>query len=292
MSYKRYTLNSNGLCDESGNQLPYISEISYSPGFNKGSLHTHSFTEIMYVVSGSGYFITERNRYEIKADDMVVINPKAPHTESAGSSGMNILIMGAEGFLMRGEREMQPSSYFIHSFSTTRNDVNVFFQQILHEVKTKDRFYDEICDQLMRCLVLVISRLVHLRISIISPDNGFQDPSLLDECRIVKQYLEEHFSEDITLQTLAELTAANKYSLSHAFKQYMFMPPIQYLIRLRIKEARNLLETSDFTIAQIASYVGFSSQSHFAQTFKKLMQVSPKEYRAMEHSKKTRSDDL
>lgn len=57
------------------------------------------------------------------------------------------------------------------------------------------------------------------------------------------------------------------------------MPPIQYLISIRLKEAQNLLSNSDFSISQISAMCGFSSLSYFGQSFKRATGLSAGEYR-------------
>ena len=60
----------------------------------------------------------------------------------------------------------------------------------------------------------------------------------------MEQYINTHFQEDITLELLSEKAFMNKFYLVHAFKQYKGMSPINYLIHLRIKAAKELLETT------------------------------------------------
>ena len=76
----------------------------------------------------------------------------------------------------------------------------------------------------------------------------------------------------------------NKYHLVHTFSTDYGLSPIQYLISRRIEEGKNLLRTTDYSIAQIASFSGFSSQSYFAQTFQKSMGMSPTQYRRQARS--------
>ena len=71
----------------------------------------------------------------------------------------------------------------------------------------------------------------------------------------------------------------NKYYLVHVFKQYKGVSPINYLISKRVECAKELLETTNYPIAQIAESSGFSSQSYFSQVFKKATNMSPNEYR-------------
>ena len=75
--------------------------------------------------------------------------------------------------------------------------------------------------------------------------------------------------EDITLQTLSDLTYLNKYYLVHAFKNYKGVSPINYLINRRLVEAKHLLATTNYPISKIAASIGFSSQSYFSQFRKK-----------------------
>ena len=110
---------------------------------------------------------------------------------------------------------------------------------------------------------------------------------IIDEihCQNIKEYLDEHFSENITLDTLSEKSGMNKYYLVHSFTKQYLRSPISYLNEKRIDESKKLLENTDYSIAKIAQLIGFSSQSYFSQAFKKKTLMTPNEYR---HSVKRR----
>jgi transcriptional regulator GlxA family with amidase domain len=78
---------------------------------------------------------------------------------------------------------------------------------------------------------------------------------------------------------LAGVGNINKYYLAHTFKQDIGVSPIEYLNQIRIKEAQTLLETTNYTIAEIARFNGFSSQSFFSQAFKREVNQTPSEHR-------------
>ena len=63
------------------------------------------------------------------------------------------------------------------------------------------------------------------------------------------------------------------------FKKYYDVSPIQYLLRIRIEKAKELLEETNQKVGDIASSVGFSAQQRFNDIFKKNLGVSPSEYR-------------
>ena len=103
----------------------------------------------------------------------------------------------------------------------------------------------------------------------------------------MKQYIDLHYQENITLDELSRLTYVNKYYLVHAFKKYIGLSPINYLISKRVEEAKVLLETTNYSVSQISDIVGFSSQSYFSQVFKKTMGTTPFEIRKKKREEKS-----
>ena len=101
------------------------------------------------------------------------------------------------------------------------------------------------------------------------------------ECASVKRYLDSNYSENITLDLLAELSHLNKYYLSHEFTKYYGISPINYLNRKRIEVCKDLLENSDYDISDIAHLTGFSSQSYLSQSFRKYCQMTTGNYRKL-----------
>ncbi len=92
-------------------------------------------------------------------------------------------------------------------------------------------------------------------------------------------YIHEHFAEALTRDALAAHAAFSVRHLDRSFREEMGIPPMTYLNRYRIAQAKRLLETSGKSITDIALAVGFSSSSHFARAFRHETGVSPSEYR-------------
>ena len=72
-----------------------------------------------------------------------------------------------------------------------------------------------------------------------------------------------NYPQDITLDTLAEVSHLNKYYMVHAFTRQFGCSPINYLCEVRIKASKELLATTDYSITEVAQSSGFSSQSYF-----------------------------
>jgi AraC family transcriptional regulator len=95
----------------------------------------------------------------------------------------------------------------------------------------------------------------------------------------VLEYIEAHFKEDISLDTLAKLAGLSSHHFSEVFKTTTGHPPHQFVTERRILYARELLAGTNRPIAEIALDVGFSSHSQLSVAFGKIMGITPLRYR-------------
>lgn len=92
-------------------------------------------------------------------------------------------------------------------------------------------------------------------------------------------YIYNHIHDRITINDLADFTGLSSSYLSRLFKKELGIAVSDYIREKKIEKAQNLLKYSDFSFIEIANYLAFSSQSHFIQTFDKLVGMTPKKYR-------------
>ncbi len=95
----------------------------------------------------------------------------------------------------------------------------------------------------------------------------------------IKQYLDEHFREKITLEELSKLFFIDKYYLTRRFKQYYGTTVNAYLQQLKITHAKHLLRFSEHSIEEIAVECGIDDPNYFARLFKKIEGLAPGEFR-------------
>lgn len=95
----------------------------------------------------------------------------------------------------------------------------------------------------------------------------------------VKEYLDTHFQEKITLDELSSKFYINKFYLSRVFKKEYGVSIMSYVLQNRITKAKQLLRFSDKTLTAIALEVGFPEPYYFSRIFKQLEGISPSEYR-------------
>jgi AraC family transcriptional regulator len=92
-------------------------------------------------------------------------------------------------------------------------------------------------------------------------------------------YIHTHLDRELSLEQMAAVIHISPTYFASLFKQATGISPHQYVIRQRVKRARSLLLKTDLAIADIALQVGFSSQSHLTQQFKRFTGMTPKQSR-------------
>ena len=92
-------------------------------------------------------------------------------------------------------------------------------------------------------------------------------------------YIHTYLNQDLSLAELASVINISPNYFARLFKRAMGISPHQYVIQQRVERAKVMLLTTDLPIAVIALQVGFSSQSHLTQHFKRVIGMTPKQVR-------------
>ena len=100
----------------------------------------------------------------------------------------------------------------------------------------------------------------------------------------VMKYIDQNFTEEISLDKLAAVAGYSKYHFSRIFKKYHNMSTVQYISRKRIKLAERLLVDPELSITEVAMRSGFSSLTTFNRIFKMEKQCTPTEFKKMHNA--------
>ncbi|WP_273545580.1 helix-turn-helix domain-containing protein [Paenibacillus caui] len=103
-------------------------------------------------------------------------------------------------------------------------------------------------------------------------------------------FIKANYSRPITIEELAQTLGLNRKYFAELFKSAAGMPPQQYLSRYRMSKACELLESSELSIKEIAYSVGYTDQLLFSRMFKKIIGMSPSDYRVSEGQTGLRQD--
>ena len=235
--------------------------------------HTHSHTELFYIVGGKGQFLIEDQSFPVDANNLVIINPNVVHTEdSLNSQPLEYIVLGIDGIALATSENSNGQFCILDHFESV--EISSCLRNILREMEQKSTGYEDVCQAFMEILIIRLMRNTALSVH--------EEPQAVSgnrQCAAVRRYIDLHFKESLTLEQLADEAHMNKFYLSHAFKREYGVSPINYMISRRIEESKYLLAETDLSMSQISQLLGFSSLSYFSQVFRRTQTVSPKEYR-------------
>jgi AraC family transcriptional regulator len=103
----------------------------------------------------------------------------------------------------------------------------------------------------------------------------------LDSLKIkqIKDYIEDNIAEELAIAELAALVPMSQFHFARAFKATVGQSPHQYVVKRRMERAKVLLSVTGLPVAEVAYRVGFANQSHFTAQFRKIIGITPKQYR-------------
>ncbi len=273
MSNRKFNLENSAL-PELSFRLLYITSAKYGDDWVSAP-HSHYFTEIFYVTEGSGYMQIETDRILLQANSLIMIGPQVQHTEFSNPlDPLDYYVIGVEGLKITTER---PIEYSVISVSSGHSTIRQCFDNILKEMHNQREGFEEVCQYYLAILTLLIKRKDNISYELVDTQNSSR------ECHKAKQYIEAHYHDKITLDSLSETCNLTKYYLSHKFTELYGKSPMAYLTEVRIRVAKDLLKTTNYSMEEISEAVGFSSGSYFSQVFQKVEHMSPQQYRKSHH---------
>lgn len=270
--------------------LPVLSYIwkkrvgeSFSP---PRIMHSHDeISELLLVIEGSANYTVGESQYIIQEGDIVAIGAGVLHDEDARlTADTTMVAVGLRQVRLIG----LPDGALVDAATCpvlSLGDSFPVFRSVLDTIHSllndNGEQYAETCQFLMAGLVSLLVRLYQ--------HNAESDaPSGKGEQFVgrIRQYIEAHYSETISLPSVSRALHINPYYLAHIFKEHTGYSPMQYVIRLRIGKAQGLLMYTDYPITQIAGMVGYDNSSHFNAMFTKYIGMSPGKYRKKFRSSK------
>lgn len=257
------------------------------------SFHTHIFVEFMFMFEGEGLNITEKSQTKLSEGDICILTPYAWHLPYVAGENLLVNFCVDQSYLAECvQRINHPSVITDYLRSLDQN----ILPEYLHIKSGGDREIYECAERLMiafiegdwedsdyerRCLFEeLLLKLIKNRgnDAVLSP-NTFSTNNL--ESRIFG--IIENDYRTLTLEELAERLNYSKAHICRVIKSASGETFSSIVNRLRIRDACNLIKTSDLPISKIAYECGFSSIEYFNRIFRHFTSMSPREYRKTPH---------
>lgn len=262
------------------------STVRYDPDLQLDALHahftTHAFARHWHdyyvaglIAEGVQTFWYRRTTHITTRGGIFLLNPGEPHTgQSATEAGFTYRALYptsahmAQAMMELGRPNLLPQ------FPTVRIDASdiAALTAAVHSSLTRDASPLERQTHWLALLTTLVLRYSSDRVAL--PVVGAEPRAVT----LARDYLEEHYTERVTLSQLAAQTNLSPFHLVRVFRRATGIPPHAYLESIRIRRAQCLIERGE-PLVSIAYATGFSSQSHFTERFRRIIGVSPGQYR-------------
>lgn len=274
-------------------QLHYgIYSPNSEPQFSGDILwHWHEEFEFGYVIEGTLLYKTSHQEYVLKAGDGIFLNSGALHyihlLVPAGNARIHSQFFD-RSFLGGGPDSIFDTKYIapivqqkqlqaIPFYHQNKEDQEVL-RQLTEAVRMAHRqplFYEFS----LRGLFSSLWETVYMRAAKQLPSPELYN--LKEEERIKKMlsFIQEHFSEKLTVAQIADCVPISERECYRIFQNSLGTTPAEFLLSVRLKEARKLLASTSKSIVEIALESGFHSSSYFGKLFRQQYLMSPGEYR-------------
>ena len=224
----------------------------------------HSGIELVFYRKGTGTTIIDGILYEYGPNSLAVIQPDTTHDETTiTSSDVLFCIFDA------GEETVSGESAFYRDKGMVTADIYDLMCRIESEMKLKQIHYEERVNLLLRELLIVIRRMEDQR----TDSRGI--------INYVKRLLSENPGHNVDFHIIAESVGYSYDRFRHLFREQTGVSPSQYLLNLRIAEAKKLLENESLPISRVGMLCGFQNVSNFVTMFHKKTRVTPMQYRKL-----------
>lgn len=240
-------------------------------------LHRHdAICEFVYVYQGSGIYRINNQTYHLKEGDIALYNQNDVHEVlSEQASEIGTYAVGINHLFLKN---LAPNHFVAEGLPYVRR-AGVMEKYIL---ETCEQIYQmnfeqaegkAIAQLLCSSLVAIIHQLDQF-----SYAKG-KDQKDEDFVLEILKYVNDHFTEALSIGVLAKKFSCSESHISHKFKKVTDQSPIQYITQRRMGLAQNLLISSDLTATEIATRVGYDNTNYFSTLFAKVVGKTPIKYR-------------
>jgi AraC-like DNA-binding protein len=279
----------------------HLDDITFKqPGFPLGifrnckhpdyPLHCHDFDELVIIIRGTGINTVSKTNYPLRAGDVFLIPKGLAHAYSQMSNlySFNIVFGLEQLHIKKWAAQSLPGFHALFTVEPSYRGRNGFNsrlrltqKQLVHICGLAETLDQTLTEKLPGFRLIALARFLE----IVAMLSRYYEKAPNNDTRKVLQiakaisYMETHFSEETTTDTLASTAHMSPRNFHRVFLQATGETPATYLLRLRIMEAEHLLSHTDKAVTEIALDCGFTDSNYFARAFRRLTGHSPSSFR-------------
>lgn len=264
-------------------------KILYTNHSEDISISYKSTYTLKFVIEGhKQYQLGNQNVKVLKNQYLILNDNKSIQTEAKkGTKGLSFflspkLIHEIYNYHSKNNSQSIPLSFFECTQTKSNNGIGIWLNRMTNLLEKNTFTLNHHIDD---CFIKLSEEIVkeHLTIS----DNFLElniikydtKKALYKYISQIKEYINDNFSETISLDIISQNIGVSKYYLHRIFNKMTGQTPLEYLTSIRLEKAKNQLHFSKKSIFEIAIECGFDNISYFSTVFKKQIGCSPSQYR-------------
>ena len=232
--------------------------------------------QLLYVVSGKAHFYFDDAERIVTAGYMVLFQPRQEqHYEYFGTDKTEVYWVHFTGSNVKNILRRYDIPLDTPVFYSGASAIYAYlFKEMINELQTCRTGYEELLAMYLRQILILVQRTrQEHRTSI--------NTHIQEEMEYARRYFIEHYNEQISIEDYAQSRNMSVSWFQRSFKQIVNYSPMQYILTIRMNNAASLLESTDYSMAEISAIVGYDNPLYFSRLFKKQKGVSPSEYRKL-----------
>lgn len=235
--------------------------------------HWHEEIEMLYVTEGSAKITLEQQEYLLEKGAMIIVNSNELHSGYCESTPYVSKVLSFKPQNIITDVSLQ--NVIFQPLVVKDPRVDDFIENIFNECEERQFAYKDNCRALLTQLLIYLSR--NYISDMLSDKISEKRKRNLARLNQVLCYIDEHFADRISNKELADMMYLSEDRFGHLFRKNVGVPPQQYINELRLQKAKELIQSTDYTITEIARIVGFQDYNHFGRQFLRFYGCTPRE---------------
>lgn len=233
--------------------------------------HWHEHIELHYILEGKGAFVCNSKPLLVEEGNLVIINRNELHVGISNTKIFNALVIIFE--MDAFSKEVANFNAVFQTHIQNDKKVKELLQSISQEEQEKEFGYKLAMKGKIYELITYLLR--NYVVENLSDKDNLKRAKNLERLNKVLQYIQDNYTEAISIMDLADLIHLSEYRFCHLFKETIGQSPLNYINEVRLRKAHHLLEQKEMTISEVGTAVGFQDYNNFGRLFRKYYGYSP-----------------
>ncbi len=251
-------------------------------------VHAHEFSELVVIENGAAIHVTDVETHPISAGDVIVLNGDMRHGfEQAEGLELCNIMYNPFGLLDSSDDLHHLAGYhalfvlepLYRQHNKFLSRLRLDHDELLYVSRLISNLLGEFENRPPGFQTMIRAHFIHLVIYLSRLYQEYRPNQHTWQLAAVMNYIADNYTNPISLDDLASQAHLSTSHFERVFRATFHTSPIDYVIRLRLRKACELMRLPHYTISQIAFEVGFSDSNYFSRQFKRIIHKTPSQYR-------------